>query len=259
VPRNSSITGAPVSNERGIGGRLRRAVGAVKEAAKAPRGAAAVEAAKAAPAARSTPAKVAKAAEAPGRAAKAPAAKAPAAKAPAAKAPAAKAAKAAKAPGKAQRVPTKAADKTAAPAPPEEHPRAPGTASRHVPSAAPGEEWTAAELAEVRRDLEGQAAALRAEILAAEAAWAQLQRDGGDGAGDDQADAGTKTFEREHELSLTQNRRDLLAQVEHALARLDAGTYGLCENCGRPIAKARLQAFPSATLDVSCKQRQERR
>ncbi|TAL16310.1 MAG: DNA-binding protein, partial [Frankiales bacterium] len=51
----------------------------------------------------------------------------------------------------------------------------------------------------------------------------------------------------------------LLLQVERALARLDEGTYGRCENCGNPIPKARLQAFPRATLCVACKQREERR
>jgi len=58
---------------------------------------------------------------------------------------------------------------------------------------------------------------------------------------------------------MTQNARDLLAQNEQALARIDAGTYGVCESCGQSIGKARLQAFPRATLCVSCKQREERR
>jgi DnaK suppressor protein len=58
---------------------------------------------------------------------------------------------------------------------------------------------------------------------------------------------------------MTQNARDLLARSEQALARIDAGTYGVCESCEQPIGKARLQAFPRATLCVSCKQREERR
>ena len=78
-------------------------------------------------------------------------------------------------------------------------------------------------------------------------------------AGDDQADAGAKTFEREHELALTHNARELLAQNERALARIVDGTYGVCESCGEAIGKARLQAFPRATLCVACKQREERR
>ncbi len=124
----------------------------------------------------------------------------------------------------------------------------------------PGESaWTKAELAEIRGELEVQVDDLREEIREAEQAWAQQQRDSGEGAGDDQADAGTKTFEREHELSLAANQRDLLGQVERALQKLDGDSYGVCENCGNPIGKARLQAFPRATLCVSCKQREERR
>jgi DnaK suppressor protein len=86
-----------------------------------------------------------------------------------------------------------------------------------------------------------------------------MQRDQSAEGSGDEADAGSKTFEREHELSLANNSRDLLLQVERALARLDQGTYGSCENCGNPIPKARLQAFPKMTLCVTCKQREERR
>ena len=63
----------------------------------------------------------------------------------------------------------------------------------------------------------------------------------------------------EHELALTQNARELLAASRRALARIDDGTFGVCESCGQPIGKARLQAFPRATLCVTCKQREERR
>ena len=86
-----------------------------------------------------------------------------------------------------------------------------------------------------------------------------LQQSGTDGAGDDQADAGSKTFEREQEQSIAANRIDLMTQIQRAVERIDAGTYGFCESCGKPIPKARLKAFPMATLDVACKQREERR
>ncbi len=122
-----------------------------------------------------------------------------------------------------------------------------------------GTDWTAEELAEVRADLVGQLTALRAEYDQALVDLNTLQRSANDGAGDDQADAGTKTFEREQELSIANNRLDLLTQMERAIERIDAGTYGRCESCGNPIPKARLQAFPSATLCVACKQREERR
>ncbi len=124
----------------------------------------------------------------------------------------------------------------------------------------PGEKpWTEAELAKVRKELEAEVAGLRADISKAESEIAERLGDAVGDAGDDQADAGAKTFQREHELALTQNARDLLAQNERGLARIDAGTYGVCESCGQPIGKARLQAFPRATLCVSCKQREERR
>ncbi len=120
--------------------------------------------------------------------------------------------------------------------------------------------WSEDELAGVRAELEEQARELRREIAAAESSWTALQLDGsGEGAGDDQADAGSKTFEREHELSLANNSRHLLAQVRRALDRIEAGTYGICESCGRSVGKARLQAFPRATLCVACKSREERR
>ena len=123
----------------------------------------------------------------------------------------------------------------------------------------PGEEpWTDEELGEVRAELKDESAGLRAEIDQAES---QIQRLGDtvSEAGDDEADASSKLYEREHELALTHNTRELLEQTEHALARIDAGTYGVCESCGKPIGKARLLAFPRATLCVECKQRQERR
>jgi len=119
--------------------------------------------------------------------------------------------------------------------------------------------WTEAELAEVRDQLSAEAASLRAEIDRAETDIASRLGDAVGDAGEDQADVGAKTFEREHELALTHNARELLAQTERALARIDAGTYGTCESCGDPIGKARLQAFPRATLCVKCKQREERR
>jgi DnaK suppressor protein len=121
------------------------------------------------------------------------------------------------------------------------------------------ERWTADELAAVRATLSEENTDLQAEISRAESQIADRLGDISEGAGDDQADAGAKTYEREHELALTYNARDLLAQNERALNRIDAGTYGVCESCGNPIGKARLQAFPRATLCVTCKQREERR
>jgi DnaK suppressor protein len=138
------------------------------------------------------------------------------------------------------------------------------TATAHSGAAAlpvrPGEKrWTEAEVAEIRDQLAAEAAALRAEIDRAEVDIAIRLGDAVGDAGEDQADVGAKTFEREHELALTYNARELLAQTERAIARIEAGTYGVCESCGNAIGKARLQAFPRATLCVACKQREERR
>lgn len=119
--------------------------------------------------------------------------------------------------------------------------------------------WTPEEVEEARVGLQTEAQRLREEIDASEKALNGLMRDSGDGAGDDQADTGTKNVTREHEMAVTENAREMVYQSERALERLEAGTYGLCESCGKAIGKARMQAFPRATLCVECKQKQERR
>ncbi|MYX03300.1 MULTISPECIES: TraR/DksA C4-type zinc finger protein [unclassified Streptomyces] len=124
----------------------------------------------------------------------------------------------------------------------------------------PGEDpWTPEEVTEARTLLTSEILRLRSELEASGTALAGLMRDSGDGAGDDEADTGTKNITREHELALAANAQEMLEQTERALARLEAGTYGLCEICGKPIGKARMQAFPRATLCVEDKQKQERR
>jgi RNA polymerase-binding transcription factor DksA len=70
-----------------------------------------------------------------------------------------------------------------------------------------------------------------------------------------QADLGTETFEREKDLSILESIEAELADVEHALRRLDEGTYGICEACGKPIDEERLAALPAARL---CRDDQER-
>jgi RNA polymerase-binding protein DksA len=79
------------------------------------------------------------------------------------------------------------------------------------------------------------------------------------GVDDESADAGTATFEREKELSIEQNVRDLIAKIERALKRIDAGTFGICEVCGKPIEKARLKALPYADLCIKDAQARSRR
>ena len=112
---------------------------------------------------------------------------------------------------------------------------------------------------EVRASLTVDADRLRDEIASAEEEISHLLREGGEGAGNDQADVGSNTFERDHEMTMAKNARESLHIIEAALARIEDGTYGVCESCGQPIGKMRLQAFPRATLCMECKQRQERR
>ncbi len=118
--------------------------------------------------------------------------------------------------------------------------------------------WTKVELNKVRKSLNEDEARFLDEITMAEQGLADLIGDSGDGAGDDQADAGSKTFEREHEMSLANNARDMLEQIRQALGRIDDRSYGVCDGCGKGIGKLRLQAFPRATLCMSCKVAEER-
>ena len=66
------------------------------------------------------------------------------------------------------------------------------------------------------------------------------------------ADGGSMAFELEKELTLDENTRHLLNQVDHALVLIKKKKYGNCENCGEPIPVARLEALPYATLRKEC-------
>ena len=121
------------------------------------------------------------------------------------------------------------------------------------------ENWTATELKGIRSELAKDLVRLKKELEEIESEMDDLIEASGVGAGDDQADAGAKTFEREHEISLVYNARDMVLQTERALDRIDTKTYGRCEDCGNAIGKARLQVFPRATLCMLCKQKEERR
>jgi len=90
-------------------------------------------------------------------------------------------------------------------------------------------------------------------------ATTQSDLSGDVGIDDESADAGTATFEREKELSIEQNVRDLIGKIERALKRIEAGTFGICEICGKPIEKARLKALPYADLCIKDAQAQSRR
>ena len=145
-----------------------------------------------------------------------------------------------------------AARKTALPAPAE---------ARVVsfPVAEGEEPWTDEEIEEVRQELLADIARMERAISVAEAGLADLFEDGTEGAGRDPADVGSSNFERDQEMSLAQNAREMLEQAQLAYRRFESGDYGRCESCGQPIGKDRLQVFPRATMCVTCKQREERR
>jgi DnaK suppressor protein len=119
---------------------------------------------------------------------------------------------------------------------------------------------TTAEIDQIRLVLRGRFDDLNSEY---EDAVAQNQRlrlvEIGDAAGDDQADSGSKTAERDAASSLIRTLLDRRTQAELAMQRLEDGTYGYCEGCAGPIPVARLEVFPSATTCVSCKSNRERR
>jgi DnaK suppressor protein len=73
------------------------------------------------------------------------------------------------------------------------------------------------------------------------------------------ADVGTENYDQEFTLSLIENDQDTLGQIHEALSRIDAGTYGRCEECGEMIAKPRLQALPYTRHCIECARALERR
>ncbi|MGC3993861.1 MAG: TraR/DksA C4-type zinc finger protein [Propionicimonas sp.] len=119
--------------------------------------------------------------------------------------------------------------------------------------------WTEEEVEEIRQELLADIARMERAIEVAEAGLADLFEEGTDGAGRDPADVGSSNFERDQEMSLAQNARDMLEQAQLAYRLFESGDYGICESCGQPIGKDRLQVFPRATMCVACKQREERR
>ena len=121
---------------------------------------------------------------------------------------------------------------------------------------------TAQEIDELRTRLGSEREELAAQLTTIEdQAFAATQSDmsGDVGVDDESADAGTATFEREKELSIEQNVRDLIQKIDRALKRIEDGTYGICEVCGKPIEKARIKALPYVDLCIKDAQARSRR
>lgn len=71
------------------------------------------------------------------------------------------------------------------------------------------------------------------------------------------ADSGTHTFERERDLSLENNIKDILSKIDAAMQKIKKSTYGICDRCGKEIDPARLKALPYANLCIDCKKLEE--
>jgi DnaK suppressor protein len=73
------------------------------------------------------------------------------------------------------------------------------------------------------------------------------------------ADTASETYDRELDYTLEENSEHVLAEIDAALGRIDAGTYGTCTNCQKQIPEERLEALPWATLCIDCQRDRERR
>jgi DnaK suppressor protein len=122
--------------------------------------------------------------------------------------------------------------------------------------------YTKKELDDLRERLQTERVELEEQLTTIETesfATSQSEMSGEVSFDEENADAGTFTFERERDLSIENNVRDLLAKIDRALTRMDEGTYGVCSRCGKPIEKARLKALPYVDLCLKDAQAQSRR
>jgi RNA polymerase-binding transcription factor DksA len=109
---------------------------------------------------------------------------------------------------------------------------------------------TDAEAADARQQLFDERAGLRTQL--ADLGFGEA---GGLAYDPNFADSSQVTAERGEAGALAQELSDALADVEAAIARIDSGTYGLCESCSQPIAPARLEAMPAARRCIACASR----
>lgn len=113
-----------------------------------------------------------------------------------------------------------------------------------------------AKLLKEKKRLEEELAKMHEENM--KTTFAREDYGGDENYEDHMADAATNIFDRERDLSLEQNVKDLTIQVDEAIHRLDDGRYGQCTNCGKRIDEARLRAIPYADLCIDCKKDEER-
>jgi len=121
---------------------------------------------------------------------------------------------------------------------------------------------TKKEIEDLRQRLLDEQAELQEQLTTIEEtsfATSQSELSGEVSFDEENADAGTFTFERERDLSIENNVRDLLGKIDRALTRMAGGTYGVCSRCGKPIEKARLRVLPYVDLCIKDAQAQSRR
>lgn len=116
-------------------------------------------------------------------------------------------------------------------------------------------------LEHLRAHLEKERAHLEAEVaeMDAEERDSLSEASGENAYRDHMADQGSATFERELDMTLEENIRELLADVLAALKRIEDGTYASCARCGAEIPPDRLEAVPTASLCIQCKEAEESR
>jgi DnaK suppressor protein len=116
-------------------------------------------------------------------------------------------------------------------------------------------------LSKLKAVLEDERARLEAEVaeIDSEERDTLSEASGENAYRDHMADQGSATFERELDMTLEENVRELLKDVRGALARIEAGTYGRCERCSAQIPVERMEAVPTASLCITCKSADETR
>src|SRR3990170_325783 len=110
---------------------------------------------------------------------------------------------------------------------------------------------TKKEIEDLRQRLLDEQAELQEQLTTIEEtsfATSQSELSGEVSFDEENADAGTFTFERERDLSIENNVRDLLGKIDRALTRMAGGPYGVCSRWGKPIEKARLRVLPYVDL-----------
>lgn len=115
------------------------------------------------------------------------------------------------------------------------------------------------DIEKFRERLEQEREELRAEIQRIEDRTAGRDRLNSDMAGEDfdepGGDAAQETLERSQSMAIGENLREMLENVATALAKIEDGTYGICDACNKEIPKARLEIMPAATMCTACRAR----